>query len=374
MSPPAPKKRQPAPARPQPSPVEPQRLQKVLAAAGLGSRRKCEEYILEGRVSIDGDVVEDLGMRVDPQKQDIRVDHVPVQPHRKIYFMLNKPKGVLCTNRDPGGRARVVDLFPGQEARLFPVGRLDENSEGLILVTNDGELGNRLAHPRYGIPRTYRVQVAGSPTRHTLEQLREGLYFSEGKFRVDSVKRVGSRGRSTSLELVLSEGKNREIRRLLARVGHKVQQLRRIGFGPLKLGNLEVGRYRRLTSTELAALRDWSSGRRPATKSPAEFRRQKRGKPTPAAGDVAAASDVSKAQSPKKKPDSKRTPRVPQSGKRGESRQGETRGGTAKKTASGKTAAKSTRAGSTRTGSTRTKASGKRSAPRKPAVKRKRKG
>jgi len=156
-------------------PSGPQRLQKVLAAAGIGSRRECEEYILAGRVTVDGQVVDQLGVKVDPAKQSIAVDGEPIRLERKVYYMLNKPPGVLCTNRDPSGRPRVIDLFPPDGPRLFTVGRLDEHSQGLLIVTNDGDLANRLAHPRYRIPRTYRVQVAGIPTGDTLiKKLRQG--------------------------------------------------------------------------------------------------------------------------------------------------------------------------------------------------------
>lgn len=241
------------------------RLQKVLAAAGFGSRRRCEEFIETGRVTVDGRVVSDLGAKVDPAQQEIRLDGEPVKPERKQYFMLNKPKGVVSTNRDPAGRPRIIDLFPKEHVRLFPVGRLDENSQGLILVTNDGELGNKLAHPRYQIPKVYRVQVAGNPTRETLDQLRRGLHFAEGKFRVQGIRRISSRGKSTFLEIVLNEGQNREIRRLLARVGHKVMHLERVGFGTLRLGHLAVGRFRPLKPAELASLRELVARRKTHT-------------------------------------------------------------------------------------------------------------
>lgn len=240
----------------------PIRLQKALAQAGLGSRRHCEEYILAGRVEVDGKFITDLGTRVDPSTQKIAVDGQTLRTERKYYFLLNKPKGYLCTNNDPAGRPRAIDLFPADMARLFTVGRLDENSQGLLFVTNDGELGNLLAHPRYRVPKTYRVQVAGNPTRETLEQLRRGLYFAEGKFTVQSARALKSKGKSTFLEIVLNEGQNREIRRLFARVGHKVIQLERIAFGPLRLGHLAIGKYRPLKAPELKALRDLVDNKR----------------------------------------------------------------------------------------------------------------
>ena len=233
-----------------------ERLQKVLAAAGIGSRRQCEEYIVAGRVTVDGEVVQELGTSVNPSRQRIELDGERVRSNRKLYYVVNKPVGVLCTNRDPAGRPRVIDLFPAKGPRLFTVGRLDENSQGLLVVTNDGELANKLAHPRYRVLRTYRVQVAGIPTQATLDSLKRGLHFAEGTFRVQRVRKVRTQGKSTLLEIVLSGGQNREIRRLMARVGHKVMRLERVSFGTLKLGRLPTGHYRALTSAEVEALRN----------------------------------------------------------------------------------------------------------------------
>jgi 23S rRNA pseudouridine2605 synthase len=232
-----------------------ERLQKVLAAAGLGSRRQCEELILTGRVEVDRDVVMELGTRVDPEKQRIRVDGVELRKPKTVWYALNKPIGVVCTNRDPSGRPRAIDLVAESRERLFPVGRLDMNSEGLLLLTNDGELANQLAHPRYGITKTYRVLVAGQPGREVMTQLRRGVYLSEGLTRITGVTIKRRYKKSTILEMVLQEGKNREIRRVLARVGHKVMRLVRIATGPVKLGELEPGDSRRLTRQEVEALR-----------------------------------------------------------------------------------------------------------------------
>lgn len=262
-----------APEASTPQPELPRiRLQKFLAACGLGSRRHCEEYIEQGRVTIDGQPVTELGTTVDPVAQTIALDGEPLRMERKKYYMVNKPVGILCTNRDPAGRPRVVDLFPAGGPRLFTVGRLDESSEGLLVVTNDGDLAQKLAHPRYRFFRTYHVQVAGHPTRETLNQLKQGMYFSDGKFRVVDARPLKKQGKSTHLELTLAEGHNREIRRLLARVGHKVMTLRRVAFGPLKIGRLKPGEYRELRREELAALFDLlaknqarsASGRPPA--------------------------------------------------------------------------------------------------------------
>ncbi len=243
------------------------RLQRYLAMAGAGSRRHCEEFILAGRVTVERETIRELGFRVVPGEQDVRLDGERVRLERKTWYLLNKPTGYLCTNSDPGGRMRVIDLFPKDRERLFTVGRLDENSQGLILVTNDGELAHRLAHPRYRVPRIYQVQVAGIPDRELLEQLKRGLYFAEGRFKVADAKLVTVRKSSAVLELVLMEGQNREIRRLLAKVGHKVQRLERVALGPLELGDLPVGNYRLLTPQEIAALSELVAGGKPRRKS-----------------------------------------------------------------------------------------------------------
>ena len=230
------------------------RLQRLLAMAGIGSRRSCEEYITTGRVTVNGQTITELGARVDPDVQDVRLDGERLHIHRRSYYLVNKPTGVLCTNRDPEGRPRVIDLFPKSSERLFTVGRLDENSEGLLLVTNDGELAHRLAHPRFKVEKIYRVQVAGVPSREIVDQLQEGMYFAEGRFAAKSATLVKTKGHSSLLEIVLTEGQNREIRRLLARVGHKVQRLKRVGMGSLRLGELPPGLYRPLSPPEIQAL------------------------------------------------------------------------------------------------------------------------
>jgi 23S rRNA pseudouridine2605 synthase len=230
------------------------RLQKVLAAAGLGSRRQCEELITTGRVEIDRKVVTELGTRVDPAQHEVRVDGTPLSRPKLAYYAVNKPSGVVSTSRDPSGRPRVIDLVASGHERLFAIGRLDLYSEGLILVTNDGDLANRLTHPRYGVAKTYRVTVAGTPTREVLDQLRHGVHLAEGLARAEHVSIKARHKESTVLEMVLREGKNREIRRILARVGHKVLRLTRIAVGPVRLGDLPSGASRRLTRDEVRSL------------------------------------------------------------------------------------------------------------------------
>jgi len=230
------------------------RLQKVLAAAGVASRRECEQLILEGRVEVDRQVVTELGTRVDPQRQEIRVDGEPLRQPKLLYFAVNKPEGVVSTARDPAGRHRVTDLLPPNTPRVYCVGRLDISSEGLILVTNDGELANGLTHPRHGVEKIYHVQVAGQVNREVLDQLHRGLHLAEGFAHVKHVRIKSRRKQSTVLEMVLDEGRNREVRRLLARVGHKVQRLKRVAVGPVRLGDLPTGAVRPLMKKEIDAL------------------------------------------------------------------------------------------------------------------------
>ncbi|MSR58195.1 MAG: rRNA pseudouridine synthase [Planctomycetaceae bacterium] len=231
------------------------RLQRYLAMAGVESRRHCEEFILTGRVTVDRQVVRELGTRIDPDEQEVRLDGERIRVERQVYYLLNKPIGYLCTNRDPDGRPRVIDLFPKDRERLFTVGRLDEHSQGLILVTNDGELANRLAHPRFRVRKVYHVQVAGVPTREIVKQLTEGLYFPEGRFKAAEARLVKIQKQSAVLEIVLTEGQNREIRRLLAKLGHKVQRLQRVTLGPLELGVVPPGHFRPLSPSEVRELK-----------------------------------------------------------------------------------------------------------------------
>ena len=231
---------------------------------GVGSRRDCEQFILEGRVEVDKQVVTVLGTKVDPFKHEIRVDGEALKRPERMYFAVNKPEGVVTTNFDPSGRERVIDLVP-TDARLFAVGRLDRSSEGLILLTNDGEFANRLTHPRYGVEKTYLVRVAGEPGESELNKLRRGIHLSDGVCRVQRIVIKGRHKQSTDMILVLNEGRNREIRRILARVGHKVLKLRRVGIGQLKLGDMPLGAWRKLSQVEIDGLMH-ESRKRPAAR------------------------------------------------------------------------------------------------------------
>lgn len=271
-----PPRRRPAPARQAPD-HSGERLQKVLAAAGVASRRECEEFIREGRVEVDGNVVTALGTRVDRSTQQINVDGEPLPKPKLVYFAVNKPEGVVCTASDPSGRTRVTDLLPPGIGRVYNVGRLDLASEGLILVTNDGALANQLTHPRHGVEKTYEVQVAGHPTPQVLAQVRKGVHLAEGFVQVVNVKVKTRRRNGTIMEMVLDEGRNREIRRLLAKVGHRVQRLTRIAVGPIRLGEMPKGASRRLTPEEVKKLQDYvrepkSANRKSVTQKPAAKR------------------------------------------------------------------------------------------------------
>jgi 23S rRNA pseudouridine2605 synthase len=232
----------------------PERLQKVLAGAGFGSRRECEKLIADGRVTVNGKRVTTLGTTVDPDKDTIYCDGMPVQKQRKIYFLLNKPKGYVCTNRDELERLQAIDIVKNITQRVYTVGRLDKESEGLIIITNDGELANKLSHPRYEVLKTYFVEVGGYLTDEAIMALEKGVWLSFGKIRPVKVKDI-RRGRQKSrFQIVLKEGKNREIRRMLDEYGFKVHILRRIRIGNLSDPDLKIGKYRKLTDQEVAQL------------------------------------------------------------------------------------------------------------------------
>lgn len=227
-----------------------------MAAAGIASRRECEQLILEGRVEVNGEPSTELGVRVDPTTDEVRVDGEPLRSGKRTYYAVHKPQGYVCTARDPSGRPRVTDLLPPSAGRVFHVGRLDMASEGLILLTNDGELANGLMHPRHGVQKTYHVQVAGRITPEELTQARKGVYLADGKAHFVGARIKSHHKKSSILEVVLDEGRNREIRRVLASLGHKVQRLTRVAIGPVRLGEMPAGAYRPLTREEIRGLRD----------------------------------------------------------------------------------------------------------------------
>lgn len=231
------------------------RLQKVLAQAGVGSRRACEELIAAGRVEVDGRQVTELGVRIDPKRNVVHVDGVRIQVDESlVYLVLNKPLGVVSAMSDPQGRPNLGDFVANREERLFHVGRLDADTEGLLLLTNDGELAHRLSHPRYEVPKTYLVEIAGPVPRDLGKRLRAGIELEDGLAKVDSFKVVDARPGKALVELVLHDGRNRVVRRLLAAAGHPVEQLVRTQIGPIRLGDLRTGRTRVLGQAEVGAL------------------------------------------------------------------------------------------------------------------------
>ena len=233
------------------------RLQKVLAAAGLGSRRACEELISAGRVEVDGALVTELGVRVDPDTAVIRVDGKRVEVRDEfVYLALNKPRGVLSAMSDARGRRTVGDLVADRTQRLFHVGRLDADSEGLLLLTNDGELAHRLMHPGFEVVKVYLATVQGRVGRQVGSALRAGVDLADGPVRVDRFRVVDTAAGRTLVEVALHEGRKHIVRRLLAEVGHPVERLVRTAVGPVRLGTLRPGATRALTATEVGALYD----------------------------------------------------------------------------------------------------------------------
>ena len=235
--------------------IKPERLNKFLAHAGFGSRRQVEELILAGRVSLNGETVRELGVRVE-DGQKVTVDGESVRAEKHVYYIVNKPRGYLCTNHDPDNRPLVVELVPQVSQRVYTVGRLDESSEGLVLMTNDGDLAHRMMHPRFGVEKVYHVQVAGFPTPPELKQLTDGIWLSVGRVKAKKVKRLKTQGQSTWLKIILNEGKNREIRRMLAKLKHKVLALKRMAVGPIELGHLPTGKARKLKHAEVELLKE----------------------------------------------------------------------------------------------------------------------
>src|SRR6187397_2014384 len=238
-----------------------ERLQKILARAGVASRRAAEIAITQGRVSVNGQTVMELGTKADVARDDIRVDGARLQaPAPPVYLLLNKPKGYVSTRQDPGRRPTVMDLVP-PVAGLFPVGRLDITTEGLLLLTNDGAFAERVSHPRYEVPRVYQAKVRRVPAAETLARLRHGVRVDGERMAVDEV-RVLEASNNSWLELVLHEGKHHEVRRLLEAVGHPVSKLRRVALGPVTTRGLEPGEFRHLTEREVRALRAGRETRR----------------------------------------------------------------------------------------------------------------
>lgn len=252
------------------------RLQKLLSDAGVASRRRAEELILEGRVLVNDEIVNTLPAFAVPGADRIICNGELVRFEPPRYFMLHKPKGYLCTDSDPGGRPRAVDLLPPGLPKLFPVGRLDMESTGLLLMTNDGELSERVTHPRFGVPKVYRAEVRGKVGGDVTARLLGGVHVAEGRVSASQVRVVHSAHDRSMLEITLREGRDRLVRRMLAQCGHKVRRLTRIRIGPLTLKGLPLGAARRLTPRELADLRAALQRAKPRPRSKSVVQRGER--------------------------------------------------------------------------------------------------
>lgn len=233
-----------------------ERLQKYIARCGVCSRRKAEELITQSRVRVNEKTITQMGYIIDPEQSEVRVDNQVIQPAvDKVYLILNKPAGYLTTVSDPENRPTVFNLLPKLGIRIFPVGRLDSDSEGLLLFTNDGELANWLIHPRYGIKKKYLVTIEGQISPKSIVAIERGIVLEDGKTAPAKIRIIRSSRNITSLELEIAEGKKRQIRRTFAAIGHPVLKLLRTQFGPLHLSNLKTGKYRFLTNHEITSLR-----------------------------------------------------------------------------------------------------------------------
>ena len=237
-----------------------QRLQKVLAAAGIDSRRNCEELILQGEVTVNGKVVNSLPAFVDPDNDTIVANGRKIRAVEKVYYLLNKPKSVICTNSDPQGRRKAIDLINTPD-RIFCVGRLDFDTTGLIILTNDSELTNRLTHPRYELSKVYEVTLREPITGEAIEKLKKGTFLAEGKTSRSAVKVLKRSKQGSLVEITIRQGLNRQIRRMFARVGYKVKALRRTKIGNISIKGLGVGKYKSLTEGQVAYLMNTTGGK-----------------------------------------------------------------------------------------------------------------
>jgi 23S rRNA pseudouridine2605 synthase len=230
------------------------RLQKFLADAGVASRRAAENLILDGRVEVNGKVVRELGTKIDPAQDRVLFDRTVLKPKRKLYVALNKPPGYICSRSDPENRQTIAGLLPKEWSNLYSVGRLDYNSEGLIFLTNDGDFCLRLTHPRYGVRKKYRVTVEGEVRPEQLSAMRHGIFDEGERLRAEKTRVVRGNKSQTVVEIELTEGKNHEVRRLFQSQRLTVKRLQRFQIGPIKLGELPLGKWRTLTETERSSL------------------------------------------------------------------------------------------------------------------------
>jgi pseudouridine synthase len=237
-----------------------ERIQKIIAKAGIASRREAERMVVEGRVSVNGKIVEALGFKADPSRDHIKVDGKRLAPFEpKVILLLNKPRGYLSTVKDPKGRPTIIDLLKNVKWRIYPVGRLDFDAEGLLLLTNDGDLAHLLSHPRFSIPKTYLVKVAGVPEEKKLIRLRRGVMLEDGEARAVSCSLIRQKEKNSWVRVVVTEGRNHLVKRMFSAIGHTVLKLKRIEYGPVQLRDLPFGQFRYLTPEEMEKLRKISS-------------------------------------------------------------------------------------------------------------------
>ncbi|MFD2332182.1 pseudouridine synthase [Cohnella sp. GCM10020058] len=235
-----------------------ERLQKILANAGVASRRKCEELIAAGKVTVNGEVVKELGVKADPSKDAIAVNGRKIKSESKLYLLFNKPKGVITSMHDEKGRTVVTDFLKGVKERVYPVGRLDYDTEGLLLLTNDGELANLLTHPRHHVAKTYLATVERVPHGDALDKLQKGIKLEDGMTAPAEIEYhdVDPEGKQATISITIHEGRNRQVRRMFEAIHHPVIRLKRVSFGGLTLDNLQRGKYRKLSDAEVQSLRD----------------------------------------------------------------------------------------------------------------------
>jgi len=237
-----------------------ERIQKILAKAGVASRREAERMMIEGRVAVNGKVIEALGFKADPSKDHIKVDGKRLAPFEpKVILLLNKPRGYLSTVKDPKGRPTVLDLLKNMKSRIYPVGRLDFDAEGLLLLTNDGDLAHLLSHPRFSVPKTYLVKVTGAPEEKKLARLKRGVALEDGEAKAISCSLIRQKEKNSWVRVVVTEGRNHLVKRMFSAIGHTVLKLKRVEYGPIQLGGLPFGQFRTLTPEEIEKLKRISS-------------------------------------------------------------------------------------------------------------------
>jgi 23S rRNA pseudouridine2605 synthase len=237
-----------------------ERIQKILAKAGIASRREAERMVIEGRVTVNGKVIETLGFKADPSKDHIRVDGKRLTHFEpKVVLLLNKPRGYISTVKDPKGRPTVLDLLKNVKWRIYPIGRLDFDAEGLLLLTNDGDLAHLLSHPRFSIPKAYLVKVAGVPEEKKLIRLKRGVMLEDGEAKAVSCSLLRQREKNSWVRVVVTEGRNHLVKRMFSTIGHSVLKLKRIEYGPIQLGDLPFGQFRYLTPEEMMKLKAQST-------------------------------------------------------------------------------------------------------------------